>query len=231
MEEAIRQIPEIVSCHYISGAGTFELQVVSQRPGQLLAVRAQGADQPAEREGHPHQLLAGRGEGEPQLAAVAPAAPDSDAARAASARCHQCFTARSYARALPCPSNPREKSKERHVLFDRPVPGRIDGRARNCQRRARPDDRRRPRPGADAAPHAAARRCRRPMAAASAAAQLTACGGGGGDGGTAPPAPRRSATTSTFMGFRLPSDGRTGLSSPTGYTATVIYAPGDPSTG
>jgi Lrp/AsnC family transcriptional regulator, leucine-responsive regulatory protein len=29
MEEAIRQIPEVVSCHYISGAGTFELQVVS----------------------------------------------------------------------------------------------------------------------------------------------------------------------------------------------------------
>ena len=29
MEEAIRRIPEIVSCHYISGAGTFELQVVS----------------------------------------------------------------------------------------------------------------------------------------------------------------------------------------------------------
>jgi DNA-binding Lrp family transcriptional regulator len=29
MEEAIRGIPEIVSCHYISGAGTFELQVVS----------------------------------------------------------------------------------------------------------------------------------------------------------------------------------------------------------
>jgi len=28
MEEAIRRIPEIVSCHYISGAGTFELQVV-----------------------------------------------------------------------------------------------------------------------------------------------------------------------------------------------------------
>ena len=25
MEEAIRKIPEIVSCHYISGAGTFEL--------------------------------------------------------------------------------------------------------------------------------------------------------------------------------------------------------------
>ena len=30
MEDAIRQIPEIVSCHYISGAGTFELQVVSK---------------------------------------------------------------------------------------------------------------------------------------------------------------------------------------------------------
>jgi len=30
MEEAIRRIPEIVSCHYISGAGTFELQVVAK---------------------------------------------------------------------------------------------------------------------------------------------------------------------------------------------------------
>jgi Lrp/AsnC family leucine-responsive transcriptional regulator len=30
MEEAIRKIPEIVSCHYISGTGTFELQVVSK---------------------------------------------------------------------------------------------------------------------------------------------------------------------------------------------------------
>jgi DNA-binding Lrp family transcriptional regulator len=30
MEDAIRGIPEIVSCHYISGAGTFELQVVSR---------------------------------------------------------------------------------------------------------------------------------------------------------------------------------------------------------
>jgi DNA-binding Lrp family transcriptional regulator len=30
MEEAIRKIPEIVSCHYISGAGTFELQVVAR---------------------------------------------------------------------------------------------------------------------------------------------------------------------------------------------------------
>jgi len=30
MEEAIHKIPEIVSCHYISGNGTFELQVVSR---------------------------------------------------------------------------------------------------------------------------------------------------------------------------------------------------------
>jgi len=30
MEDAIRRIPEVVSCHYISGAGTFELQVVSR---------------------------------------------------------------------------------------------------------------------------------------------------------------------------------------------------------
>ena len=28
MEKAIQSIPEIVSCHYISGSGTFELQVV-----------------------------------------------------------------------------------------------------------------------------------------------------------------------------------------------------------
>jgi DNA-binding Lrp family transcriptional regulator len=28
MEKAIQKIPEIVSCHYISGSGTFELQVV-----------------------------------------------------------------------------------------------------------------------------------------------------------------------------------------------------------
>jgi Lrp/AsnC family transcriptional regulator, leucine-responsive regulatory protein len=30
MEEAIRKIPEVISCHYISGAGTFELQVVAR---------------------------------------------------------------------------------------------------------------------------------------------------------------------------------------------------------
>ncbi|MEN9538062.1 MAG: hypothetical protein RLZZ126_297 [Pseudomonadota bacterium] len=30
MEAAIAQVPEIVSCHYISGAGTFELQVVAR---------------------------------------------------------------------------------------------------------------------------------------------------------------------------------------------------------
>lgn len=30
MEDAIRKIPEVISCHYISGAGTFELQVVAR---------------------------------------------------------------------------------------------------------------------------------------------------------------------------------------------------------
>ena len=30
LEEAIQQLPEIISCHYISGTGTFELQVVAQ---------------------------------------------------------------------------------------------------------------------------------------------------------------------------------------------------------
>lgn len=30
LEEAIRRLPEIISCHYISGTGTFELQVVAQ---------------------------------------------------------------------------------------------------------------------------------------------------------------------------------------------------------
>lgn len=30
MEEAIRKVPDIIACHYISGAGTFELQVVAK---------------------------------------------------------------------------------------------------------------------------------------------------------------------------------------------------------
>ena len=30
IEEAIRRLPEIVACHYISGTGMFELQVVAQ---------------------------------------------------------------------------------------------------------------------------------------------------------------------------------------------------------
>lgn len=30
LEDAIRKIPEVVSCHYISGTGTFELRVVSR---------------------------------------------------------------------------------------------------------------------------------------------------------------------------------------------------------
>jgi Lrp/AsnC family transcriptional regulator, leucine-responsive regulatory protein len=30
LEEAIRKLPEVVACHYISGTGTFELHVVAQ---------------------------------------------------------------------------------------------------------------------------------------------------------------------------------------------------------
>jgi len=30
LEEAVRQLPEVTSCHYISGTGTFELQVVAE---------------------------------------------------------------------------------------------------------------------------------------------------------------------------------------------------------
>ncbi len=30
LEEAIRKIPEVISCHYISGTGTFELEVVAR---------------------------------------------------------------------------------------------------------------------------------------------------------------------------------------------------------
>ncbi|MDN3919666.1 Lrp/AsnC family transcriptional regulator [Roseateles violae] len=29
LEQAIRQLPEVIACHYISGAGTFELQVLA----------------------------------------------------------------------------------------------------------------------------------------------------------------------------------------------------------
>ena len=29
LEDAIRKLPEVISCHYISGAGTFELQVLA----------------------------------------------------------------------------------------------------------------------------------------------------------------------------------------------------------
>lgn len=30
LEEALRKLPEVISCHYISGNGTFELQVVAE---------------------------------------------------------------------------------------------------------------------------------------------------------------------------------------------------------
>jgi hypothetical protein len=51
-----------MSCHYISGTGTFELQVVSCDLDTLQPLRARGADQFAQREGHAHQLFVGRGE-------------------------------------------------------------------------------------------------------------------------------------------------------------------------
>jgi Lrp/AsnC family transcriptional regulator, leucine-responsive regulatory protein len=35
LEAAIQTIPEIVSCHYISGSGTFELQVVCPDLGEF----------------------------------------------------------------------------------------------------------------------------------------------------------------------------------------------------
>jgi Lrp/AsnC family transcriptional regulator, leucine-responsive regulatory protein len=37
LEDTIRAIPEVVSCHYISGSGTFELQVVSQNLASFSA--------------------------------------------------------------------------------------------------------------------------------------------------------------------------------------------------
>ena len=40
MEEAIRQIPEVVACHYISGTGTFELQVVARDLDNFSQLRA-----------------------------------------------------------------------------------------------------------------------------------------------------------------------------------------------
>jgi DNA-binding Lrp family transcriptional regulator len=61
MEEAIRRIPRSCSCHYISGAGTFELQVVSRDLDSLLArSRAKGLNNLHERKGPAHQLLARR---------------------------------------------------------------------------------------------------------------------------------------------------------------------------
>lgn len=30
LEDALRQLPEVVACHYVSGTGTFQLQVVTQ---------------------------------------------------------------------------------------------------------------------------------------------------------------------------------------------------------
>ena len=38
LEDAIRGLPEVISCHYISGAGTFELQVLVTDHRRLFAL-------------------------------------------------------------------------------------------------------------------------------------------------------------------------------------------------
>ena len=72
MEEAIRKIPEVVSCHYISGTGTFELQVVA-RDLDSFSQFARDVLLPAQCEGHAHQLFAGRSQGQRCAAAEPPA--------------------------------------------------------------------------------------------------------------------------------------------------------------
>ena len=74
LEDAIRALPEVVACHYISGAGTFELQVMCTDLDAFSRWSHGHAVQAAEREGPAHQLLAGRGEGRRGAAAGAPAA-------------------------------------------------------------------------------------------------------------------------------------------------------------
>ena len=71
LEEAIRKLPEVVACHYISGTGTFELQVVAQDLDGFSRFARAAADEPAQREGSAHQLLAGRGQGQSGAAARA----------------------------------------------------------------------------------------------------------------------------------------------------------------
>ena len=57
------RLPEVIACHYISGAGTFELQVIATDLDAFSRFVDRDPAQPAEREGHPHQLLARRGQG------------------------------------------------------------------------------------------------------------------------------------------------------------------------
>ena len=72
MEDAIRALPEVVSCHYVSGDGTFELQVMCT---DLDAYSRWARDtlQAAQLQGLAHQLLAGRGQGRRSVAAGASA--------------------------------------------------------------------------------------------------------------------------------------------------------------
>ena len=61
MEEAIRAIPEVIACHYISGKGMFELQVVAKDLESFSHfTRTVLLNLPNVR--HAHQLFAGRGQ-------------------------------------------------------------------------------------------------------------------------------------------------------------------------
>ena len=73
LEDAIRALPEVVACHYISGAGTFELQVMCTDLDAYSRWSMRHAVQAAQREGPAHQLLAGRSQGRRGLAAGASA--------------------------------------------------------------------------------------------------------------------------------------------------------------
>ncbi len=79
LEDAIRKLPEVIVCHYISGTGTFELQVVAQDLDSFSTLRAPAPHEPAQRERPAHQLLAGRGKGQQRAAAGASRRLRSDA--------------------------------------------------------------------------------------------------------------------------------------------------------
>jgi Lrp/AsnC family leucine-responsive transcriptional regulator len=62
LEEAIRAIPEVISCHYISGTGTFELQVVSRDLNSFSQFAREVLINLPNVKDLAHQFLAGRGQ-------------------------------------------------------------------------------------------------------------------------------------------------------------------------